>query len=83
MNTQLVNEIRLIYRQLCIVQEQYAKAKDMVAGLRKLHTGSSNEPVFEDLPQLDFMLRHSADNSKVSSHEFAATHSRRKVSGGK
>ena len=45
MNTQLVNEIRLIYRQLCIVQEQYAKAKHMVAGLRKLHTGSSNEPV--------------------------------------
>lgn len=48
--TEQVNEIRLLYRQVCILQDQYQKAKDIVAGLRAMHAGSANEPLFEELP---------------------------------
>ncbi|MFZ4289004.1 hypothetical protein [Variovorax sp. HJSM1_2] len=44
-----VNEIRLMYRQICILQEQYAKAREIVASVRKLHTGSANEPFVDEL----------------------------------
>lgn len=47
-----VNEIRLLYRQVCVLRDQYQKAKDIVTGLRALHAGSANEPVFEELPEL-------------------------------
>lgn len=47
--TDQVNEIRLLYRRVCILQEQYGRAKDIVAGLRRLHTGTANEAIFEEL----------------------------------
>jgi hypothetical protein len=47
--TDQVNEIRLLYRRVCILQDQYARAKDIVTGLRKLHAGTANEPFFDDL----------------------------------
>ncbi|KQO24104.1 hypothetical protein [Acidovorax sp. Leaf78] len=50
--TDQVNEIRLLYRQVCILQDQYQKAKDIVTGLRAMHAGSANEPLFEELPDL-------------------------------
>jgi hypothetical protein len=56
------------------VQEQYIKAKDMVSGLRKLHAGSSNEPLFEDLPQLNFALGTSVDGSEIPMHAAAEVH---------
>jgi len=61
--TDQVNEIRLLYRQICILQEQYQKAKDIVTGLRAMHAGSANEPLFEDLPDLihPAMLTFDAD----------------------
>lgn len=49
-----VNEIRLLYRQVCILQDQYQKAKDIVTGLRAMHAGSANEPIFEELPNLTY-----------------------------
>ncbi len=52
--TDQVNEIRLLYRQVCILQEQYQKAKDIITGLRAMHTGSANEPLFEELPDLGY-----------------------------
>jgi len=50
--TDQVNEIRLLYRQVCILQDQYQKAKDIITGLRAMHAGSANEPLFEELPDL-------------------------------
>lgn len=50
--TEQVNEIRLLYRQVCILQDQYQKAKDIVTGLRAMHAGSANEPLFEELPTI-------------------------------
>ncbi|PUA98528.1 hypothetical protein C8C99_3404 [Acidovorax sp. 107] len=50
--TEQVNEIRLLYRQVCILQDQYQKAKDIITGLRAMHAGSANEPLFEELPDL-------------------------------
>lgn len=47
--TDQVNEIRALYGQVRLLQEQYVRAKDLVAGLRKLHTGGANEPVFEEM----------------------------------
>eukprot|EP01036_Dinobryon_divergens_P039947 gene39947-52734_t len=48
--TEQVNEIQLRDRQVCSRQGQYQKAKDIVAGLRAIHAGSANEPLFEELP---------------------------------
>lgn len=50
--TEQVNEIRLLYQHVCILQDQYQKAKDIVAGLRAIHAGSANEPIFEELPTI-------------------------------
>jgi hypothetical protein len=47
-----VNEIRLLYRQVCILQDQYQKAKDIITGLRSMHAGSANEPIYDELPDL-------------------------------
>lgn len=47
--SEMVNEIRLLYQRNRILQEQFTKAKDIVTGLRRLHTGTANEPIFEEL----------------------------------
>eukprot|EP01041_Mallomonas_annulata_P032567 gene32567-55063_t len=55
--TEQVNEIRMLCGRVRLLQDQFARARDIVAGLRKLHSGGANEPVFEemamdiDLPQ--------------------------------
>lgn len=46
---EMVNEIRMLYKRLTLLQEQYIRAKDIVAGLRRLHAGTANEPIFEEL----------------------------------
>lgn len=51
-DTSQVNEIRMLYMRVRILERQYQKAKDVVAGLRKLHTGTANEPYFEELDAL-------------------------------
>lgn len=48
--TDQVNEIRILYRKVNVLEEQYQRAKDIITGLRSMHTGSSNEPLFEELP---------------------------------
>lgn len=48
-DTDQVNEIRLLCRRVSILEDQYAKARDIVAGLRRLHTGTANEPYFAEL----------------------------------
>ncbi len=50
--TDQVNEIRWLYRRVCLLQEQYTKAKDIVSGLKRLNYGSENEPVFDELQNL-------------------------------
>src|SRR3990167_7375409 len=47
--TDQVNEIRLLYRKVCILQEQYVRAKEIVTGLRRLNAGTANEAIFEEL----------------------------------
>lgn len=47
--SEMVNEIRLLYQRNRILQEQFTRAKDMVTGLRRLHAGTANEPLFEEL----------------------------------
>lgn len=44
-----VNEIRQLYTQVCLLREQYQRAKDIITGLRALHAGAANEPLFEEL----------------------------------
>lgn len=48
--TDQVNEIRLLYRQVCLLREQFQRAKEIVTGLRAMHAGSANEPWFDELP---------------------------------
>lgn len=48
--TDQVNEIRLLYAQLNLMQRQYRRATQIITGLRALHAGSANEPLFEELP---------------------------------
>ncbi|MFO1246005.1 MAG: hypothetical protein U1E71_12620 [Ramlibacter sp.] len=50
-DTDQVNEIRLLYRRVKILEDQYTRAKEIVTGLRRLHAGTANEPVFEELPK--------------------------------
>jgi hypothetical protein len=47
--TGLTNEIRVLYRRVRILEDQYIRAKDIITGLRRLHTGTANEPVFQEL----------------------------------
>lgn len=51
--TDQVNEIRLLYGRVCLLQEQYQRAKDIITGLRAMHAGSANEPLFEELLDLN------------------------------
>lgn len=53
--TEQVNEIRLLYAHVSILQKQFNRARDMVNGMRRLHTGSANEPVFEELASFESM----------------------------
>lgn len=46
-----VNEIRQLYAQVCLLREQYQRAKDIITGLRALHAGSANEPLFAELAE--------------------------------
>lgn len=48
-HTDQVNEIRILYRRICILQEQFQRAKEIVTGLRRLQTGTANEAIFEEL----------------------------------
>lgn len=57
--TDQVNEIRLLYRQVCLLREQFQRAKDLVTGLRAMDSGSANEPLFEDLPDFGRVLEPS------------------------
>lgn len=52
-DTDQVNEIRILYRRIHLLEAQYAKAKEIVAGLRKLHTGTANEAYFDDLMAME------------------------------
>lgn len=47
-----VNEIRYLYSQTRLLHEQYQRAKDIITGLRALHSGSANEAFFDELPDL-------------------------------
>lgn len=51
-NTDQVNEIRQLYLRIRILESQYTRAKDIVAGLRRLHTGTANEAYFDELIDL-------------------------------
>lgn len=52
LSTTLQNEISLLHGQLRVFASQYQRAKDMVTGLRALHAGAANEPLFDELPNL-------------------------------
>lgn len=47
-----VNEIRLLYSRIRVLEEQFSKAREIVSGLRRMHTGTANEAYFDDLPDL-------------------------------
>lgn len=44
-----VNEIRTLYRKVCLLQEELNKAEKMVADARRLNTGTANEVTFEEI----------------------------------
>lgn len=47
--TGFTNEIRILYRRVGILENQYLRAKEIITGLRRLHAGTANEPVFDEL----------------------------------
>ena len=49
MFTDQVNEIRMLYRHIDILQRQYTRGKDIVTGLRSMQADTANEPYFEEL----------------------------------
>lgn len=51
--TDQVNEIRLMYRRIEILQGQYTKAKDIIAGLRRLQSGTANEAYYDEMDDLN------------------------------
>jgi hypothetical protein len=52
-HTDQVNEIRLMYRRIEILQDQYARAKDIITGLRQLQYDTANEPYYDAMPDLN------------------------------
>ena len=52
-HTDQVNEIRLMYRRIEILQDQYARAKDIITGLRQLQYDTANEPFYDEMPDLN------------------------------
>ena len=44
-----VNEIRILYRRVRILQGQFQRAKDIVTERRKLQTCAANEAIFDEL----------------------------------
>ena len=51
--TDQVNEIRLMYRRIEILQGQYIRAKEIITGLRRLHSGTANEAYFDEMEDLN------------------------------
>lgn len=84
--TDQVNEIQQLHQHLRLAQEQYRRAKDIVTGLRQLHTGSANEPLFDELLELyeyptpSYSLGSSCDHTASECgpshqpHEASTTH---------
>lgn len=62
MQAELLNEIQMLRLHIKIVDAQLDKAKDMVSGMRRIHTGTANEPYFEELARTGVCLpnRHEA-----------------------
>lgn len=52
-DTEQVNEIRLLYFRINILTQQLQKSKDILTGLKKLHIGSANDSVFEQLLEIN------------------------------
>lgn len=66
LSTTLQNEVSLLHGQLRVFASQYQRAKDMVTGLRALHTGAANDPLLEDLPTLpDFFTASFATSEEL------------------
>lgn len=56
--TDQVNEIRLMYRRIEILQGQYTKAKDIIAGLRRLQSGTANEAYYDEMDDLNTPMQN-------------------------
>ncbi len=80
----MVNEIRLLYQRNRLLLDQFRKAKDMVTGLRSLHAGTANEPIFEELIEFheieNFQTQFGAPRSREHSSP-VASHQASTVSG--
>jgi len=50
--TDQVNEIRQLYARVQLLEGQLERCTRIVAGLRTLHAGTANEPVFEAIPEI-------------------------------
>lgn len=70
-----VNEIRLLYSRIHLLEAQFSKARDIVIGLRRMHTDTANEAYFEELPAIaNFELdtyapsRYAAERKQLQAH---------------
>jgi hypothetical protein len=70
-----VNEIRLLYSRIHLLEAQFSKARDIVSGLRRIHTGTANEAYFDDLQAIEnFELdtyapsRYAAEQKQLRAH---------------
>jgi hypothetical protein len=70
--TEQVNEIRLLYRRNCLLQEQYTRAKDIVAGVLKFQGGAANSFVWDELPAITALPSQMLTVSLSDSHAESA-----------
>lgn len=56
MHTDLLNEMQSLRIHIKAVEGQFKKAKTIVDGLRRLHTGSANEGYFDELAEISGCL---------------------------
>ena len=64
MQADLLNEMQLLRLHIRIVERQFTKAKAIVAGLRRLHTGTANEAYFDELGEISGCLPDNHGPSK-------------------
>lgn len=59
-----VNEIRTLHLHIKTLESKYTKAKDIVAGLRRIHTGTANEAYFDELINVGGYIKNAYGESE-------------------
>lgn len=58
-------EIDLLRQRIGILERQVVKAKDIITGLRSMHYGTANEPLFDDLRDFDVVTPDTQQRAQI------------------